>query len=65
MSQETKSDRALVREAFTLLLGLRSHPDAPELLRQAVTFLHLLGHKGESGGPPVVVSIQVMRLGKY
>jgi len=65
MSEGTKSDRALVREAFTLLLGLRSHADAPELLRQAVAFLHLLGHQGQSPGPPIVVSIQVMRLGKY
>ena len=65
MSQGTKSDRALLREAFALLLGLRSHPDARKLLRQAVTFLRLLGHQGESGGPPIVVSIQVMRLGKY
>jgi hypothetical protein len=65
MSQGTKSDRALLREAFALLLGIRSRPDARERLRQAVTFLRLLGHRGESGGPPIVVSIQVMRLGKY
>jgi len=65
MSQGTKSDRTLLREAFALLLGLRSHPEARELLRQAVTFLRLLGRRGESGGPPIVVSIQVMRLGKY
>jgi len=65
MSQGTKSDRALLREAFALLLGLRAHPEARELLRQAVAFLRLLGHRGEAEGPPVVVSIQLTRLGKY
>lgn len=65
MSQGTKSDRALLREAFALLLGLRSQPDAPDLLRQAVTFLRVLEHQGQSAGPPVIVSVHVMRLGKY
>ena len=65
MSDGTRSDRALLREAFGLLLGLRSRPDSRKLLGQAVSFLHILGHQGESGGPPVVVSVQVMRLRNY
>ena len=65
MSDGTKSDRALLREAFTLLLGLRSRSDGRKLLGQAVTFLRLLEHQGESAGLPVVVSVQVMRLRKY
>jgi len=65
MSDGTKSDRALMREAYALLLGLRSQPDAQKLLGQAVTFLRMLGHQGESGGLPIVVSVQVMRLRKY
>lgn len=65
MNDGTRSDRALLREAFALLLGLRSQPQARKLLGQAVTFLRMLEHKGESGGFPLVVSVQVMRLKKY
>ena len=65
MSDGTSSDRALLREAFALLLGLRSRSDGRKLLGQAVTFLRLLEHQGESAGLPVVVSVQVMRLRKY
>ena len=65
MNDGTRSDRALLREAFALLLGLRSRPDARKLLGQAVTFLRMLEHQGESAGLPVVVSVQVMRLRKY
>ena len=65
MSDGTRSDRALLREAFALLLGFRSQPDARKLLGQAVTFLRMLGHQGESAGLPVVVSVQLIRLRKH
>jgi hypothetical protein len=65
MSDGTRSDRALLKEAYALLLGLRSQPDARRLLGQAVTFLRLLGHQGESAGLPVVVSVQLIRLRKH
>jgi hypothetical protein len=65
MNDGTKSDRALLREAFALLLGLRSRPDARKLLGQAVTFLRILGHQGEPAGLPVVVSVQLIRLRKH
>lgn len=65
MSNGTKSDRALLRQAFALLLGLRSRPQARNLLGQAVTFLRLLEHQGEPGGAPFVVSVQVMRVRRY
>jgi hypothetical protein len=65
MYDGTSSDRALLREAFALLLGLRSRPQARKLLGQAVTFLRMLEHQGEPSGLPVVVSVQVMRLRKY
>ncbi len=62
MSDGTSSDRTLLREAFALLLGLRSRSDGRRLLGQAVTFLRMLEHQGESEGLPVVVSVQLMRL---
>jgi hypothetical protein len=65
MSNGTRSDRALVREAFDLLLGLRSRRDAQKLLGQAVTFLRMLEHEGQPGALPVVVSVQVVRLRKH
>jgi len=65
MNDGTSSDRALLREAFALLLGFRSQPHARKLLGQAVSFLRMLEHQGEPGGLPVVVSVQVMRLKKY
>jgi hypothetical protein len=65
MSDGAESDRELLREAFALLLGLRSRPHARKLLGQAVTFLRMLGHQGESAGLPMVVSVQVMRLREH
>lgn len=65
MGNGTRSDTALLKDAYALLLGLRSQPNARELLGQAVTFLRMLRHQGESGGLPFVVSVQVMRLRKY
>jgi hypothetical protein len=64
MSDRTSSDRSLLREAFGLLLGFRSRPDARKLLGQAVTFLRMLEHEGEPGGLPLVVSVQLVRLRK-
>lgn len=65
MSDERESDRALLREAFALLLGLRTRPDARNRLGQAVTFLHMLEHEGLVGTLPVVVSLKVVRLRKH
>ena len=62
MSDGTGSGRALLREAFALLLGLRSHSDGRRLLGQAVAFLRMLEHQGESEGLPDVASVQLMRL---
>ena len=64
MRHGTKSDEVLVREAFALLLELRSRQEAPKLLGQAVAFLRMLGTQGQPGAAPVVVSVQVMRLRK-
>jgi len=65
MRDGTKSDRALLREAFTLLPGLRSQPDGRKLLGQAVTFLRVLEHQGESVELPLVLSVHLMRLRKH
>jgi hypothetical protein len=65
MNDATRSDRALLREAFALLMEIRSRPQARQLLTQAVTFLRMLEHKGQPSVLPVVLSVQVMRLRKF
>jgi len=64
MSRGTWEERALLREAFDLLLELRTRPQARKLLSQAVNYLRLLEHQGEPAGLPLVISVQVMRLRK-
>jgi hypothetical protein len=64
MSDGTRSSRVLIREAFGLLLELRSRREARRLLTQAVTFLRMLEHQEETGTLPVVVSVQLMHLKK-
>jgi hypothetical protein len=64
MNRGTSAERALLREAFGLLLALRSRPHAQKLLGQAVSYLRLLERQGEPGGLPLVVSVQAMRLTK-
>jgi hypothetical protein len=65
MNRGTSEERALLRQAFDLLLELRTRPDARKLLGQAVNYLRLLEHQGASGGLPLVISMQVMRLRKF
>jgi len=62
MKRGTSEERALLRQAFDLLLELRTRPQARKLLDQAVIYLRLLEHQGEPGELPVVLSIQLTRL---
>jgi len=62
MKTGTIAERALLRQAFDLLLELRSRPDARKLLAKAVLYLRVLEHQGEPGELPLVVSIQALRV---
>jgi hypothetical protein len=64
MRKGTRSDRALLREAFGLLLGFRSRPQAQKLLSRAVTYLRLLEQQEEPGELPLVISVRLVRLRK-
>ncbi len=64
MNRGTIAERALFKEAFDLLMTLRSRPKAERSLRQVVQYLRLLEHQGEPGGLPIAMSVQVIRLGK-
>lgn len=64
MRDGENAKKALVREAFGLLLELRSREEAPKLLGQAVAFLRMLESQGQTTAVPIVVSVQVMRLRK-
>ena len=65
MRDGEKLKKALVREAFGLLLELRSREEAPKLLREAVAFLRMLESQEQTSAVPFVVSVQLMRLRKY
>jgi len=62
MKHGTYHETALLRQAFDLLLELRSRPEARGLLGQAVAYLRLLEREGESEGLPLVASIRPVRL---
>ena len=62
MKRGTSEERALLRQAFDLLLELRTRPQARKLLGQAVSYLRLLERQGEPGDLPLVISVQVTRL---
>lgn len=62
MKRGTYEERALLRQSFDLLLELRSRPEARKLLGQAVTYLRLLEHQGETEALPLLISVQAVRL---
>jgi len=62
MKRGTSEERALLRQAFDLLLEVRTRPQARKLLGQAVSYLRLLERQGEPGDLPLVISVQVTRL---
>jgi len=62
MKHGTYQERALLRQAFDLLLELRSRPEARGLPGQAVAYLQLLERQGESDGLPLVVAVRAVRL---
>lgn len=64
MNRRSNSVESLVREAFALLLELRAHPDASRMLSLANAFLDMLLRQKGAEGPPMVVSVQAVRIRK-
>ncbi|MBZ5545276.1 MAG: hypothetical protein LAO07_16615 [Acidobacteriia bacterium] len=62
MSRTTPSVEALVRQAFGLLLEIRSQPEAKPRLEQAIAFLKMLVESPATVSPPLVVSIRAVRI---
>jgi hypothetical protein len=62
MSRSTPSVEALVRQAFGLLLEIRSRPQAQPRLGQVIAFLKMLAEDPTAGPPPLVVSIRAVRI---
>jgi hypothetical protein len=54
----------MAREAFGLLLELRQHDNAYQLLTQAIAFLEMLGREKDAKATPIMLSIRVMQLRK-
>jgi len=57
MKHGTSQERALLSQAFDLVLELRSRPEARGLLGQAVAYLRPLERRGESDRLPLVVAV--------
>ena len=53
-----------MQRAFGLILELRVHPNALELLSKAIAFLHMLARGEDRNTPPLMVSVRAVRLRK-
>lgn len=62
MRRPSPSIEAQVRQAFGLLLEIRSQPEAPNLLGQAIAFLTMLVQGADAQAQPVVISVQAVRI---
>jgi hypothetical protein len=62
MDRTKPAIEVLVRQAFGLLLEIRSHPEAKPLLGQAIAFLRMLVQESEAASPPLVVSVRAVRI---
>lgn len=62
MRRPSPSIEAQVRHAFGLLLEIRSQPEAPNLLGQAIAFLTMLVQGADTQAQAVVISVQAVRI---
>lgn len=62
MRRPSPSIKAQVRHAFGLLLEIRSNPEAPNLLAQAIAFLTMLVQGADTQAQAVVISVQAVRI---
>jgi hypothetical protein len=54
----------MARHAFGLLLEMRAHENAHQLLSQAIAFLEVLVREKEAKASPVLLSIRLLQLRK-
>jgi hypothetical protein len=52
----------MVRYAFGLLLEMRAHENAYQLLCQAVAFLEVLAREKKANAAPVLLSVRLLQL---
>ncbi len=64
MNDHGASIECLVRQAFGLLLEIRRDRQARRLLTLAVAFLRMLVRETGTDEPPVVFSVQAIRIPK-
>ncbi len=62
MNERAPSIERLVRQAFGLLLEIRRDRQARRLLTLAVAFLKMLVRQTRTNEPPVVLSVQALRI---
>jgi len=64
MKRSLSATQKMTRHAFGLLLELRDHRNAFQLLSQAITFLELLVREKEVDATPIMLSVRVAQLRK-
>ena len=64
MKATPRTMQQMARKAFGLLLELREHDNAHQLLTQAIAFLEMLGREKDVKAAPIMLSIRVMQLRK-
>jgi hypothetical protein len=62
MKRPSPSIEAMMRNAFGLLLEIRSQPGAQNLLGQAIAFLKMLAEEPAAQANPMVISVQAVRI---
>jgi len=62
MARHTPAVEAMVRQAFGLLLEIRSHREAKSLLAKAIAFLKLLQQDPSAETNPLVISVRAVRI---
>jgi hypothetical protein len=65
MRQSERLIRELVQEAFGLILELRTHREAMQLLREAIAFMKMRTREPDTRAPWLLVAMKVVRLPRY
>ena len=55
----------MARQAFGLLLELRTRDNAQQLLSRAIAYLEMLVQEKDGNATPVMISVRAMQLRKF
>jgi hypothetical protein len=64
MKSTSRSTQKMARQAFGLLLEMRAHENAHQLLSEAIAFLEMLAREKDAKTAPVLFSVRLLQLRK-